>query len=190
MLAPELPVSCTVGDCYHATSLNWFGCCTGSVAADCSIATSCVPSASVNSCLEDSTCSGDEYAMACTEASAPYCGHLYSTQQDGGVVSHLLCVPTETSVEVLPTIVAGGGVKSSILANTRTQTGSSPVPTGGDDDDDETTTARVTGARTSVGGNIGSGNAPATTRSTAGAAIQTAKAMAGAAAAGFFALLV
>lgn len=43
---------------------SWFGCCTGTRIADCNVATACVPSKSMDECLEDESCYGDTLALA------------------------------------------------------------------------------------------------------------------------------
>jgi hypothetical protein len=43
---------------------SWFGCCTGTDITDCNVATACVPSKSMDECLEDESCYGDPLALA------------------------------------------------------------------------------------------------------------------------------
>jgi hypothetical protein len=43
---------------------SWFGCCTGTRIADCNVVTACVPSKSLDQCLESESCFGDPLAMA------------------------------------------------------------------------------------------------------------------------------
>ncbi|KAL6710563.1 hypothetical protein ACN47E_008611 [Coniothyrium glycines] len=180
----EFPVSCTAGDCFHATSLNWFGCCTGTGDASCNVATRCIASASVASCLSDAACSDDRYLTACTDPAAPSCANLFSTR-GGQVVSHLVCVATATSVEVLPNVIGSSIVASSALESSidaaKAESTSASVR-------DTSSTSRTT-ARTSANPSGGIDAAATPSRSIAGAAVQTANALAAGGLVGVLALL-
>ncbi|KAF1357883.1 hypothetical protein EJ07DRAFT_30178, partial [Lizonia empirigonia] len=94
------PVSCTVGNCLYDDRISWFGCCTGTMRSDCQLFTTCVGSASISSCLGNSACANDDFALACTDSTAGVCMTLWGNV-DKGSVSHYVCGPTSTRVQVL-----------------------------------------------------------------------------------------
>ncbi|KAH7091137.1 hypothetical protein FB567DRAFT_518036 [Paraphoma chrysanthemicola] len=96
----DYPVSCTAGSCIYNTASKWFGCCPSGDPAQCSIMTKCINSASVSSCLENSSCYNDPAAMACTASSAPFCVNMFASIKEGAM-SHWVCGASATSVGVL-----------------------------------------------------------------------------------------
>ncbi|KAF2625196.1 hypothetical protein BU25DRAFT_311684, partial [Macroventuria anomochaeta] len=98
----DAPVSCTVGNCLYDERISWFGCCTGTMRSDCQLFTTCVGSASINSCLSNSACANDEYALACTASTAGVCMTMWGSVTKG-TVNHYVCGSTSTRVQVLAT---------------------------------------------------------------------------------------
>ncbi|KAH8725528.1 hypothetical protein GQ44DRAFT_772188 [Phaeosphaeriaceae sp. PMI808] len=101
---PDFPLSCTAGaSCIFNTAQKWFGCCksggSASASANCEVVTRCINSASVSSCLEDSSCFNDPLAIACTASSAPFCINMYAKIPEG-TMSHWVCGASATSVGV------------------------------------------------------------------------------------------
>jgi hypothetical protein len=207
----ENSVSCSVGNCLYDNSLSWFGCCTGTVRSDCQLFTSCVGSASISSCLENSACANDDYALACTESTAGVCMTIWGNG-DEGTVNHYVCGSTSTRVQILatPTGVSGSAsvsVRSSstaafssgggLLRSSSTQQASNSSE---DDDSSSTTQSSRAGAssattndtpRINTAATGATRNAATSTQSTAGA-MRTAQAVLGAAGglAGVIALVV
>ncbi|KAF2135033.1 hypothetical protein P153DRAFT_392317 [Dothidotthia symphoricarpi CBS 119687] len=106
-------VSCTLGDCYYNTNINWFGCCTGTLRSDCQISTRCVASASVASCLDDPECVNDGLVTACTASSRAFCGTMRSVVE-GGTVTHLVCAAAATTVDLFMQASSVSGLVSSV----------------------------------------------------------------------------
>lgn len=118
--------------------------------------------------------------MACTDASAPFCGNLFNTLADGKVVNHPVCVATATSIEVEATARIDSSIQTPV-SSTGTRRSSSIT-----DQVQNSITTRTTSPSLAAGVNMGSNSGATTTRSTGGAAIQTAKAIAGVVAGGIF----
>ncbi|KAF1848598.1 uncharacterized protein K460DRAFT_393645 [Cucurbitaria berberidis CBS 394.84] len=194
----ELPVSCTTGGCFYNTVLDWFGCCTGSSIDSCKIATRCIASSAVDACLANPSCSNDQYLTACTASSAPFCAEMYSVVSRK-TVSHLVCAPTATVVQVLRSSGSLGSASSlrvsSILRTSSARVTSlapsrilSARPSSSTlDEDDEESSVIVADTRSttdvqSAGSSSASLTVAATSsQSTAGAAMQTVAAVVGAA---------
>lgn len=187
-------MSCSVGTCLYDDALSWFGCCTGTARSDCQLFTSCVGSASLSSCLGNSRCAGDDYALACTAASAGVCMTMWG-EVDEGTVSHFVCGASSTRVQVLATPAvaeSSGTVRSSATAFSsggglpRSSTGGQASSVGVEDDSSSAAPSSRS-ASASDGPRI-SPAAPASTVSTraatsavsTGGAVRTAQAVVGA----------
>lgn len=184
-LSIDAPVSCSVGTCLYDDTISWFGCCTGTMRSDCELFTTCVGSASISSCLGNSACANDDYALACTESTAGVCMTMWGEVEEGSV-SHFVCGASSTRVQVVATPTAGvDDATETVTATGGTQ--SRPVTEAGDDD--STSTARTT--RTSTSSSVddrprvnsaatATNRVTTTAQSTAGA-VKTAQAVLGAA---------
>lgn len=114
----DYPISCAHGSCQYNTALNWFGCCSAGSSGDddkdeksCNMATRCVESASVSSCLADASCSGDRHALGCTEASAPFCVQV-NTVRARATLSHFVCAPAATVLALRAEPTGGDAAKA------------------------------------------------------------------------------
>ncbi|KAF3032167.1 hypothetical protein E8E12_002470 [Didymella heteroderae] len=186
----DTPVSCTVGTCLYDDSISWFGCCTGTARSDCALFTTCVGSASISSCLSNSRCANDDYALACTEATAGVCMTMWGEVQEG-TVNHYVCGTASASVQVVATPTAGavstteGSAKSSAMGSAAgLPVRSSTRASSSGDDSSATQTSRRTSSSTEDRPRINTAatattRAPTTTVSTAGA-VKSAQAVVGA----------
>ncbi|KAJ4987739.1 hypothetical protein SVAN01_06763 [Stagonosporopsis vannaccii] len=193
----EAPVSCSVGTCLYDDTISWFGCCTGTQRSDCELFTTCVGSASISSCLSNSACANDAYALACTASTAGVCMTMWG-EVDEGSVSHYVCGPTSAKVQVVATPTAGAGSVSGTASST--SVGGLPRSSSSvDDDDDNTSAAQPSRASTSsiddrprINTAVTAATRAATTTQSSAGAMKTAQAALGAAGglAGIVALLV
>ncbi|KAF2012263.1 hypothetical protein BU24DRAFT_453692 [Aaosphaeria arxii CBS 175.79] len=120
---PEFPMSCDAGSsCRFAESLGWWGCCTGTAVSDCEVATRCIESASISSCLGNAECSQDPFVTGCTEATAASCVRLNTLILES-TYSHFACASQETTWEVVFTTTANAtsGRPTSTEAGTETE---------------------------------------------------------------------
>ncbi|OCK81507.1 hypothetical protein K432DRAFT_442312 [Lepidopterella palustris CBS 459.81] len=109
-------VTCSAGElCGYDTILDWFGCCTGTSITDCGVATACVESAGINSCLADPSCADDPLALFCTAAARPSCGVLWSTIGIASVF-HFVCDADGATLQVEATTTGAGSPASGSAA--------------------------------------------------------------------------
>ncbi|KAF2031038.1 hypothetical protein EK21DRAFT_35925, partial [Setomelanomma holmii] len=155
---PDYPISCTAGACIYNTASKWFGCCPNGDSSKCEIMTKCINSASISSCLDNSSCYNDPLAMACTASSAPFCVNMYASIP-AGTMSHWVCGASATSVGVLASATSESTSDASVIR----QGGQASSGTAGG-------SVVATGAAAS---------ATASSVKTGGAAMRTASAMAG-----------
>lgn len=184
----QFPLSCTTGACHQNSTLNWFGCCPAGT-DNCNMATRCVPAASIDACLADAECAADQHVMGCSGPSAPFCVQI-RTVAGQATLSHFVCAPTPTQVVVEGTavpVLRSATVAVAALGTVSAVTMTAVVSTGAADQRVVVGSGGKTadGVGSTVGGQSGSGGlnvVPATTLvSTAGAAVQTARALVGAA---------
>ncbi|KAJ8112749.1 hypothetical protein OPT61_g4957 [Boeremia exigua] len=181
----DAPVSCSVGTCLYDDTISWFGCCTGTVRSDCELFTTCVGSASISSCLGNSACANDAFALACTESTAGVCMTMWGEVEEGSV-SHFVCGSTSARVQVVATPTAGAGSISG--AASPTSVSGLPRSSASVDDDGSSSAAPTSRAGTSSSDDRPRINTAVTaatrtatsTQSTAGA-VKTAQAVLGAA---------
>lgn len=157
--------------------------------SNCELFTTCVGSASMNSCLSNSACASDDYALACTASTAGVCMTMWG-EVDEGSVSHFVCGSTSVKVQVVATPTAGSGSASVTARSTSISSGlpRSSSSVSGDDDDDDSSATRSSRASTSSIDDrprintavTAATRAATTTQSTAGA-VKTAQAILGAA---------
>lgn len=154
--------------------------------SDCELFTTCVGSASISSCLGNSACANDAYALACTASTAGVCMTMWG-EVDEGSVSHYVCGSTSVKVQVVATPTTGAGSASGTVLSTSNSglPRSSSSASSADDDDSATQTSRA--STTSIDGRprintavTATTRAATTTQSTAGA-MKTAQVVLGAA---------
>ncbi|KAH6644009.1 hypothetical protein C7974DRAFT_12457 [Boeremia exigua] len=181
----EAPVSCSIGTCLYDDTISWFGCCTGSSRSDCELFTTCVGSASISSCLSNSACANDDFALACTASTAGVCMTMWG-EVDEGSVSNYVCGSSSTRVQVVATPTAGAGS----VSGTARSTSISGLSSSRDGDDDSTAaiqTSRPGASSTSSDDRprintavTGTTRAAATTSQSTAAAMKTAQVVLGA----------
>jgi hypothetical protein len=101
------PVTCRDVDdvCATNTILGAFGCCESTALYDCTLATACVPFASLPYC--DAACEADPYVTLC-DSTDPYCQYdIFVFPQTE--LTYFGCAPSQIVVTVLPTY-SGGSV--------------------------------------------------------------------------------
>ena len=192
------PVSCSVGSCLYDERISWFGCCTGTMRSDCQLFTTCVGSASISSCLSNSACANDDYALACTASTAGVCMTMWGAVSED-IVNHYVCGSTSASVQVVPD-PTGTGDSSATARRTSASVfstgGSLPRPSSSrqitsssnsnDDTVGTTPISRDTPASTSddrprINTAVTATTRPATTAPSTAGAMKTAQAVIGAA---------
>lgn len=119
------PVTCdTVGDvCATNTYLGAFGCCPGTDLFDCTLATACVPLASVGDC--NAACLADPYVTIC-DSGAPYCQYDLFVFPNSAL-TYFGCAAQEIIVTVYPTY-SGGDTTAQFTPFSVSKTNSVSIP--------------------------------------------------------------
>ena len=194
----DAPVSCSTGSCLYDERISWFGCCTGTMRSDCQLFTTCVGSTSISSCLSNSACANDDYALACTASTAGVCMTMWGTVSEG-TVNHYVCGSTSARVQVVPDPTGandGSATARPTSASAFSSGGSLSRPsssrqtTSSSDDNNNTigttpvsraTTASTSDDRPRINTAVTATTRPATTAPSTAGAMKTAQAVFGAA---------